>query len=147
MSRSLIPFRTRWPSLFEDLDREFNRVFDLPGGDGGTEMTAWSPRLNLAETANEYLATVDLPGMNRDEINVELKNGDLWITGERRQESEESGQNWHRVESSFGLFRRMVRLGNVVDSEHVHAEYTDGVLRITVPKAEVAKSRKVTIKG
>jgi HSP20 family protein len=110
-------------------------------------MTVWLPHVNLAETENEYLVAVDLPGMTRDEINVEFVQGDLWITGERRQESEESGKTYHRVECSYGTFRRMVRLGDAVDGERVDAEYKEGVLRITVPKAEAAKPHRIEIRS
>ena len=109
-------------------------------------MTVWLPHVNLSETENAYLVAVDLPGMTRDEINVEVVQGDLWITGERRQESEESGKTFHRVECAYGTFRRMIRLGDAVDSARVDAEYKEGVLRITVPKAEAAKPHRIEIR-
>jgi HSP20 family protein len=148
MSTTLVPFtRSRLPDLFGDFDRDLNRLmgfFNEPNGNA--EMTAWSPRVNLAETENEYLVTVDLPGLDRDDIHVEMKQGDLWITGERKHEVEQSGQNWHRMESSFGSFRRMIRLGEHVDSSHINAEYKDGVLRITVPKVEAAKPHRIEVR-
>jgi HSP20 family protein len=72
--------------------------------------------------------------------------GDLWITGVRRNEPEEKGKTYHRIESMYGPFRRIVRLGDAVDSERVDAEYKEGVLRITVPKAESAKPHRIEIR-
>jgi len=146
MSTLLAPFETRLRNLFGDFDA-FNRA--LAGPSNGSEnaaMTVWLPHVNLSETENAYLVAVDLPGMTRDEINVEVVQGDLWITGERRQESEESGKTFHRVECAYGTFRRMIRLGDAVDSARVDAEYKEGVLRITVPKVEAAKPHRIEIR-
>jgi len=147
MSTSLVPFETRLASLFGDFERAFSQNRAGPSnGNESTEMTVWSPRVNLAETENEYLIAVDLPGMTREQINVEFLQGDLWITGERRHESEEEGKTYHRIESMYGTFRRVVRLGDSVDSERVDAEYKEGVLRIAVPKAEAAKPHRIEIR-
>jgi HSP20 family protein len=147
MSTSLAPFQTRWTNLFGDFEHAFNRACAGPSnGNETAAMTVWLPHVNLSETENAYLVAVDLPGMTRDEINVEVVQGDLWITGERRQESEESGKTFHRVECAYGTFRRMIRLGDAVDSERVDAEYKEGVLRITVPKAEAAKPHRIEIR-
>jgi HSP20 family protein len=147
MSTSLVPFETRLTNLFGDFEHAFNRARAGPSNASeNAEMTVWLPHVNLAETENEYLVTVDLPGMTRDAIDVELVQGDLWITGERRPESEEAGKTYHRVECAYGTFRRMVRLGDAVDSERVDAEYKEGVLRITVPKVEAAKPHRIEIR-
>jgi HSP20 family protein len=148
MFTNFVPFETRLTSLFGDFERAFsgNRA-EPSNGNESTEMTEWSPRVNLAETENEYLVTVELPGMTRDEINVEFVQGDLWITGERRHVSEEKGKTWHRMESLYGSFRRMIRLGDAVDGASVDAEYKEGVLFITVRKAEVAKPHRIEIRG
>jgi HSP20 family protein len=148
MFTSFVPLDTRLTRLFGDFERAFSGNGAEPSnGNESTEMAVWSPRVNLAETENEYLVTVELPGMTRDEINVEFVQGDLWITGERRHVSEEKGKTWHRIESLYGSFRRMVRLGDAVNSESVDAEYKDGVLFITVRKAEVAKPHRIEIRG
>jgi HSP20 family protein len=145
---SLVPFETRLAGLFGDFEPVFSRSRAGPSnGNDSAEMNVWLPHVNLAETENAYLVAVDLPGMSRDEINLELLQGDLWITGERRPEAEESGKTYHRVECTYGTFRRMVRLGDAVDSERVDAEFKDGVLRITVPKAEAAKPHRIGIRS
>jgi len=132
----------------KEMDQLFDRFFTGENG-GGTQENAmsWSPRLNLSETESGYEVSVDLPGLKPEEVNVELRNGDLWITGERKSQSESKDKTWHRVESYYGEFRRGVRLGDDVNAEHVSAEFNDGVLRVHVPKAEKAQTKKIEIKA
>lgn len=170
MSTSLAPFRLRmFPNLFEDFDRDLNRLFGLTHGNGDHQAEWFNPTLNLAETETGYEVSLDLPGLTRDDINIEVKNGELWITGERKHESrtespvpaedeenvseaEDStevvptARTWHRLESSYGMFRRMVRLGDSVKGSEIAAEYKDGVLTITVPKSEAIVPHRVEIK-
>lgn len=150
MTTSLIPFNTRM-GLFDDFRKEMDHLFDrfLRGENGGeyTQVSTWTPRLNLAERENCYDVSVDLPGLKPEEVNVELRHGDLWITGERKGESEEQGKTWHRVERYFGQFRRVVRLGDDVDPDNVEAEYKEGVLHITVPKTKEAQPKRIAIKS
>jgi HSP20 family protein len=147
MSTSLAPFQTGLTNPPGDVENAVNRArTGSSNGDENAAMSVWLPPVNLSETENAYLVAVDLPGMNRDEINVEVVQGDLWITGERRQEAEESGKTFHRVECAYGTFRRMIRLGDGVDSARVDAEYKEGVLRITVPKVEAAKPHRIEIR-
>jgi HSP20 family protein len=129
------------------MDHLFNRFLEGENGGESTQISTWSPRLNLSESESSYEVSVDLPGLKPEEVNVELRHGDLWIAGERTGESEEQGRTWHRVERFYGQFRRVVRLGDDVDPENVEAEYHDGVLHITVPKTEVARSKKIEIKS
>lgn len=151
MTTSLTPFGTRHPHLFDDFRREIDgvmsRFFDrdlMPEGDG----SSWfNPSANVAETENEYEITVDLPGMKTEDVNVEFRNGDLWITGERKQEHEEQRKNWHRVERRYGQFRRVLNLGQDVDPDKVNAEFKDGVLKVTVPKSEKSKPKRIEIKS
>lgn len=148
MTTSLTPFETRVPSIFGDFRREVDTLMDrfFRGEDGG-EMRWFSPTANVAETEKAYEVTLDLPGLKPDDLHVELKHGDLWITGERKEEKEEQGKTFHRIERHHGEFRRVIRLGEDVDSEHVDAEYKDGVLRITVPKTESTISRRIEVRG
>lgn len=148
MTNSLIPLGTR-SNLFDgfrkEVDSLMERVFE-GSHEGGRTLSYWTPRINLSETETAYELLVDLPGMQPEEFNLELKNGDLWITGERKGQFEDKGRSWHRVEQFYGQFRRVIRLGEDVDAEHVDAEYKDGVLRITVPKAESARTRHITVR-
>ena len=149
MTGSLIPFGTRF-GLLDDFRKEMDQLFHrFGGGEDGGEMAPaqWAPRLNVSETDTEYEVVVDLPGLKPEEVSVELRQGDLWVTGERKSETEQKGKTWHRVERSYGQFRRVVRLGDDVAPDKVTAEYKDGVLQIVVPKAEQAKTKKIEIKS
>lgn len=133
----------RLPSLFDELSTMFDRAV----GDGpASAASGFAPLINVAETENAYEISLDLPGLKPEEFHVELKDGQLWITGERKNEKEQKGRNWHRVEKSYGSFRRVVTLGSNVDPEHVDASYKDGVLAVVVPKAPEARARKIEVK-
>lgn len=150
MATQLIPFNTRH-GLFDDFRKEMDDLMGrfFTGDNGGevSQMANWSPRLNLSETEGQYEISLDLPGVKPDEVNVELRHGDLWITGTRQGESEEQDKTWHRVERYYGQFRRVIRLGDDVDADNVDAEYKDGVLHVTVPKTAEAQAKKITIKS
>jgi HSP20 family protein len=148
MATSLAPFNTRF-GIFDDFRREIDSVFNrfFENGTEIGEQTTWSPRLNLSETDTQYEVSLDLPGVELKDIDVELQHGDLWISGERFKESEEKGKRFQRVERFYGQFRRMIRLGDDVDAKHVDAQYKDGVLRITVPKTEESKAKRIEVKS
>lgn len=139
MVRSLIP----WGSLPQPLDtfrREMDSLFDRYLGfvdDRSTQM--YDPAVDIAETENGYEVSLELPGLKADDFSVEIQNGDLWITGEKKDERERNGRNFHTVERRYGQFRRVISLDSPVDADHVTAEYKDGVLSIHVPKTEAAK--------
>jgi len=148
MKTSLIPFGTRF-GLYNAFEREMDNLMTrFIDADNGHEMSQWyAPQANVSETDEEYEVTLDLPGMQPEEFNVELKHGDLWITGERKEETEKKGRRWHRVECRYGQFRRVIRLSDDVDPENVDAEYKDGVLRISVRKAETACTKHIDVKS
>lgn len=150
MSTSLVPFGTRSGMFYNfrnEMDHLFDRFFTGENGGETAQVANWTPRLNLSETDSAYEVSVDLPGLKPEEVNVELRNGDLWITGERKTHAETQDKTWHRVESYYGEFRRGIRLGGDVDAERVSAEYNDGVLQVHVPKSEKAQSKKIEIKA
>ena len=146
MSTSLVPFGL--PGLSHDFRREFDGLMQrfFQNNEEPRDVVVWAPRLNLAETEDKYEVSLDLPGMTPENIDIELKQGELWITGNRQGEKEETGKAWHRVERFYGEFRRVVRLGEDVDPENITAEYNDGVLTIAVPKTALAKARKIAVK-
>jgi HSP20 family protein len=145
----MIPFTRRLPWPVETFEGEFanalERLFNPEEVFNGIEKFA--PVCNLAETENHYEVTVELPGMKPEEFNVELRNGELWITGERKEEKEEKGKTWHRMERRYGEFRRVFRLPLAVEAEKVTAEYKEGILRIAVPKVAEAKPKRVEVKA
>lgn len=150
MTTSLMPFHAGF-GMLENFRREMNQLFERFGeGERESESaikSCWTPRLNLSETESTYEVQVDLPGLTPDAVNVELRHGDLWITAERRYDIDDKGRSWHRIECYGGPFRRVVRLGDDVNPAHVEAHYRDGVLHVTVPKAETARTRKIEIKS
>ncbi len=149
MTTTLVPWNARLPSMLESFRREMDRVFDrLLGDEGDRNLRPWlTLNANIAETDKEFEISVDLPGLKPDEFHVEFKDGCLWITGERKQEQEQTGKTYHLVERSYGQFRRVINLGNEVDPDRIQARYKDGVLTVTVPKLESARPKKIEIKG
>jgi HSP20 family protein len=107
----------------------------------------FSPETNFAETEKQYEITLDLPGVKPDDFNLEFDDGQLWITGERKEEEEVKGKTYHRVERNYGRFRRGVSLGPDIDADNIEATYKDGVLTVIVPKAPTACPKKIVVKG
>jgi HSP20 family protein len=105
-----------------------------------------SPSLDLAETDQAIEARLDLPGVDPKEIDIQINANMLTVSGQRKEEKEEKGKTYHRVERRAGSFSRSVSLPCAVKEEAVEAKYHDGVLTITMPKTEEAKSRKIEVK-
>lgn len=149
MAYRLVPWHTRSGGTCGTLRKEMDHLLErFMGADsGGTASQFFAPETNLAETDEGYEITVDLPGLKSEDFNLEFSDGQLWITGERQQEKEEKGKTYHRVERSYGQFRRGISLGTDVDAEKIGATYKDGVLTVLVPKAEAVLPRKIEVKG
>ncbi|APZ92287.1 Hsp20/alpha crystallin family protein [Fuerstiella marisgermanici] len=152
MNTALTPFSTRMSRPFGDfrteMDGLLSRFFGNDSEAASHEGTNWlTPSCNISGSDDSWMVTVDLPGMSKDDISVELRNGELWITGERKESSEEKGKTYHRTESHYGRFQRGIRLGEDLDMDKVDAEYKDGVLRIAVPKAETSRTKHVEVKS
>ncbi len=105
------------------------------------------PSVDLSETDDEVDVAIDLPGMKPEEIDVHVHNNLLTVTGERKEESEEKGRTFHRVERRSGSFSRTVSLPCHVDEAKVDAKYRDGVLSITMPKTKEAQAKKIPVKA
>jgi HSP20 family protein len=149
MTQTLMPWDVRTPRLFDNFRREMDHLMEqfFKVEDGGQQLVEFSPRVNVAETPEQYEITVDLPGMKPEEFNIELKENQLWITGERKVEREEKGRTWHRVERSMGQFRRIIPLETPVTAEGVEAEYKDGVLRLSVQKDKSVQPKRIPVKS
>ena len=136
----------RWtPALLDDFRKEMGR-FAEGIFDDTSAGSVFAPSVNFAETETGYEVSIELPGMNPEDVQVEFKDGHLWVTGERKQESEEKGKTYHRVERRYGSFRRVIAIGNEVDAEKVDATYKDGVLTVDIPKAAAAQPKRIQIK-
>ncbi|HET8864291.1 MAG TPA: Hsp20/alpha crystallin family protein [Gracilimonas sp.] len=106
---------------------------------------SFMPSVDISETENEFEVSVALPGMKKEDINVDLENGRLSISGERKFENEENGKNFHRVESSFGSFNRSFQLPDTIDEDSIEAKYNNGVLNITIAKSEEKVKKQIKI--
>ena len=134
----------RWNTLRDEL----NSFFELPLWSSfpraGQLFTGWSPALDLYQSTDNIVATVELPGMRKEDIEISLQDGMLTIAGERKSETPE-GEKAERTESYVGKFRRSVSLPTQVDANKVTANYRDGILTITLPKAEEAKPKQIKV--
>jgi HSP20 family protein len=145
----------RWEPLREfstlqnEMNRLFNTVFDAPAGagNGGQPMRRWMPAMDLLETEDHFVLRADLPGMTEDDVNIELEDTTLTISGQRKAEHEERKEGAYRVERAFGSFSRSLTLPQGVDPEAVTANFEHGVLEVHVPKPEQRKPRRIAIGG
>jgi HSP20 family protein len=126
----------------EDL---MERFLTVGGEDWG--LTKFTPALNLLENDTGYEVSVELPGMKPEDVTVELKEGNLWISGEKAEEKEEKDKTFHRIERRHGEFRRMVRLPGAVDPDKVEATFEHGVLHVKVLKTEEVKAKRIPVKA
>lgn len=128
-------------SPFRSFEDSLNRLFsDLPAG------RPWSPAVDILETENELVLTADLPGVPMENIDIRIEDGTLAVCGERKFESsEDKNSGYHRLERSYGSFKRIFTLPDTVDTEKVTADYKDGVLKVVLPKKEIAKPKSVKI--
>jgi HSP20 family protein len=138
--------RTRDP-LLNLMERVFNTAGSSGDADYLTDSAAgersWVPPVNIYEDDDAYVVTLDLPGLTKKDIDVGLEDNVLTVSGERGLDGER--ERYRRVERAFGTFRRSFTLPREIDATKVEAKFKDGVLTLTMPKAEVAKSRKIAI--
>ncbi len=135
------PFRN-----FRSLQSEINRLFDRDMEESTGQMTAWAMRVDIREDENQIVIQADVPGMKQEDIHVNVDNGQLTISGERKFEDAENKDSYHRVERSYGRFSRTFQLPNTTDTGNISASYTNGVLVVTLPKLEEAKPRAIEVK-
>jgi HSP20 family protein len=116
--------------------------------DGKEQLTVadWIPTVDISESDGEYLIKAELPEVKKEDVKVTVENGVLTLQGERRQEKEEQGKKYHRIERSYGSFVRSFTLPEAVDESGVKAEYKDGVLNLHLPKTEKVKPKAIDVK-
>jgi HSP20 family protein len=149
MTRMLTPWFTRVPRMpdFEmDFPKWMTEVFGPEAGVLGRE-GKFLPEANLVETDKTVEVTVELPGMKPEDVKVEIREGALWIVGEKKEEKEEKGKTFHRIERRSGMFRRVFPLPVEVTEDKVDARFADGVLKIILPKAEKVAPKHIEVKG
>jgi len=131
------------------MNRFLNDVWDSSWGAGrdwDEDSTVWTPRIDLSENKDGYEIMADLPGLEKKDIKISLQDNVLTLQGERREEQKKEDDKRYYYERSYGTFSRSVRLPEKVDDAHIHAEYKDGVLKITLQKSEEVKPRQIEIK-
>ena len=136
---NLIPSRTR------NLDRVFNDLLEFPvfRFENSSSLT---PRVNIRENDDQIAMTFEVPGMERDEIKISVKDHVLTISGERQTESEERGNGFVRTEFQTGSFKRSFTLPETVNQEKIAADYKNGLLTVTLPKLEEVKPKEIEVK-
>jgi HSP20 family protein len=139
-------------SLHDEIDRLFGSFFEdfslAPWEPFAARSRTFSPSINVSETDKKVTVTAELPGIDEKDIDVTLANGMVTIKGEKKEEHEDNKSGYHRIERSYGTFRRSVSLPAEVDDSKASAEFSKGVLTLTVPKTETAQKlgRKIAVK-
>ena len=129
-----LPSRPFFP-VQEEVRRLFQELIHQPwGGQGSPETSNWQPRVDICETSGEIIVEVELPGVRREDVRIEIEGDVLHITGERRTTAERQERNYYRLERHYGRFARQLRLPSTVDREGIRAEFDAGILIITLPK-------------
>lgn len=123
-----------------EVDRLFDRIFDAP-----VQAQRWAPAMDLIEAEDHYLLKADLPGVSEEDVNIEVENSLLTVSGERKAEHERSEKGFYRVERAFGRFQRQMTLPEGINPDGVAAEFDQGVLTVSIPKPEQVKPRRIEI--
>src|SRR5215212_1103378 len=140
------PFRDL-RTLQDEVNRLFSTNITRAFGDEGIARGAWNPSVDIFENKDQIVLEAELPGMNREDFDLSVENNVITLRGERRFEKKDEGDNYHRVERSYGSFTRSFTLPQTVSADGAQAEYRNGVLRVTLPKREEVKARRIEIKG
>jgi HSP20 family protein len=140
------PFR-ELRNLQDDMTRLFTGV--SPSGFNREEMMhgAWSPSVDIYEEKDNLVLEAELPGMKRDDFELTIENNVITLSGERKFEKKTEGDNYHRVERSYGSFTRSFTLPQNVTADGAKAEFNNGILNVTLPKREETKARKIEVTG
>lgn len=133
------PFRALQEEV-DDLLNRFSKDFDSEW-----MMRPFAPAADLSETAEAVQVRIDVPGMEAKDIDIEVSDNVLHVSGERKEEHEEKGKTWHRIERRTGSFSRTIPLPCAVRDDKAKADYSNGVLTVTLPKSEEAKTHKVKV--
>ena len=137
------PFRE-----MEDMFDRYTKAVGWPHKGGQESMTTgdWSPRVDISETDKEFVIKAEIPDVKKDDVKVSVDNGVLTLKGERKQEKEEKGKKFHRVERYYGSFTRSFTLPDNVDETKIKASFKDGMLNLQIPKTAEAKPKAIEVK-
>ena len=132
-------------SLHNEMGRIFGDLF-APHEDGtDTEETTWMPTVDVSETENGYEIRAELPGVSKDDLHVSVKDNLLTLSGEKRQEKVDDTHNYRRVERQYGSFQRRFTIPSEVETDDIKADFSDGVLTLSIPKPEAVKPTEIPV--
>jgi HSP20 family protein len=133
-------------TIQQEMNRLFGTFFDAPEGGGNAEgRRRWIPAMDVTEEGQEFVLRADLPGLREQDVNIEVEDNVLTISGERRSEHEDRKEGYYRVERAAGRFSRSLTLPEGVDPDSIQANFDNGVLTVRIPKPEERKPRRVAI--
>jgi HSP20 family protein len=142
---------TRWTPMseFSTLQREVNRLFNMitprTRRDEDYESAVWTPMVDITENTDQYTISFDIPGIEKKDVKMNFADNTLTVSGERITSEERKDVTSHRVERHFGKFFRSFTFPTMVNAEKITASYKDGVLTVSIPKAEESKPKQITI--
>lgn len=138
----------QWSSLRDEIDRMFEAPLSLLTGTRATQpfLSGWCPAVDVYEDQDNIYVKAEAPGMKREDLDISLHEGLLIVAGERKESPERQGLQVYRSERFVGRFQRTVALSAPVEADKVKASYKDGILLVTLPKAEVAKPKQIQVK-
>lgn len=136
--------------FFRNFDRMFSDDFFRPFGfltrpNDDLGQTGWLPAVDVRESDDAYVFTAELAGLDKKEVDITVEDGILTLSGERHFNEEDEDKNYRRIERAYGSFSRSFKLPSAVDADRIEASFKNGLLTVSVPKAEVAKARKIAI--
>ena len=145
--RDLSTFPTDMLSMRDDFNRLIDGFFRGEPSDTTAPFTsAWIPAVDIAEHENDFVVRMELPGVAKEDVNITILEDILTVKGEKKQDRESKGSNYHRVERSYGSFQRSFTLPTAVKADRIDATFANGVLSITLPKAEESKPKQIDVK-
>lgn len=132
----------------DDLFHRYTRAVGMPrtGNQASLEPGDWSPQVDISETAKEFVIKAEIPEVKKEDVKVTVENGVLTIRGERKQEMEEKGKTFHRVERQYGSFIRSFTLPDNIDAANIKASFKDGMLGLQIQKTVEAKPKSIEVK-
>ncbi len=140
INRREVPSFENLPATFNFLDQVLDRFASQPAGS-----RPWGPAVDIIENDKELLLAADLPGVKLEDVEVKIEDGTLTLSGSRKFENEDNKNGYHRIERSYGAFHRAFALPESVDATKVEAAFENGVLKVTLPKKELARPRTVKV--
>ena len=149
MKHSLMPWSSggEMTTFRREMDRLFDRFFEGWPFRASVEEGEWTPFVDVSESAKEVIVRAEIPGIDPKAIDVSVQGDILTLRGERKKEHEEKGEDFHRIERSYGAFSRSIRLPTEVDAAKVKASYKDGVLKVNLPKTKESAVKTIQVKA